>query len=155
MAHICLMPLTFAKKVIETARKAGRNVPFPNYESQWKKIRKFAEAEYHVYLHSHYLRKRFQTIAESTLMPANHYALLMGDIPKEGHIPTTYSLSTQYQVFLSKLIQEYDSFLVRDLTLNNKYQPNTNSISSNISELKTENENLRKLLAQLLANKRQ
>ncbi len=147
------MPIDFAKKVIDTAKNTGRRVPFPNYESQWKKIRNLAEQEYHVYLHSHYMRKRFQTIAESTMMPANHYALLMGDTPKEGHIPSTYSLSTQYQVFLSKLIEEYHTYLADELRLDGTRE--SQSAASNALRLQKENESLRRLLTELLANNRQ
>ena len=85
-------------------------------------------------------------------MPANHYALLIGDAPKEGHIPTTYSLSTQYQVFLHQLIQEYGTFLVHALFLDNSIEPiqPKKTSDSDITRLEAENSVLKKLLTELL-----
>lgn len=68
--HPCIIPKAIAERILEIAHQTGRNQPFPNHESLWREITKYARTTYGVRLTSHYLRKRFHSIAQKTTMPA-------------------------------------------------------------------------------------
>jgi hypothetical protein len=71
--HICIVPRPVAEQVLKIAQTTGRQQPFPNKESLWREITTFALDKYGVGLTSHYLRKRFHSIAQKTAMPVNDW----------------------------------------------------------------------------------
>ena len=110
--HICVIPRRVAEAVFSIAKQTGRDCPFPNFDSLWRQITKYALDKHGARLTSHYLRKRFHTIAQKTAMPVNHWDHLMGDSMKEGHEAETYTLDDD-----TEIIQEYDRFLAPRLSL--------------------------------------
>ncbi|MHB1908281.1 MAG: hypothetical protein ACYCQJ_05335 [Nitrososphaerales archaeon] len=108
--HPCFVPLQFAKRVIESAKASGRNCPFPNYQSLWKRVTIFAKEEYKVRLISHYMRKRYVDIADGTTIPKSQAAFIMGDktkIIREGiHLDLIYGRGLR---FIEELIKNYDA----------------------------------------------
>lgn len=135
--HPCFVPIQFAKKVIESAKSSGRNCPFPNYASLWKKVSTFAREEYKVKLISHYIRKRYVDIADSTTIPKSQAAFLMGDktkIAKEGiHLDLIYGRGLR---FIEELIKNYtDSGLADALTIDKPTTPQRTN-TDKLDELK-------------------
>jgi len=112
--HICIIPRGVADAVIGIAEQTHRQTAFPNYETLWREITRYALAKHGVRLTSHYLRKRFHTIAQKTAMPVNHWDYLMGDSMKEGHEAEIYTLDDD-----TEIIQEYGRFLAPRLSLSN------------------------------------
>ncbi len=110
--HICIIPIQLAEKILHVAKTTKRENPFPNYESIWREITKLAKNKYGVRLTSHYLRKRFHSIAQKTPMPINDWDFLMGDKMEAGHHANTYTLEDW-----SDLITEYDRFLAPYLSI--------------------------------------
>lgn len=110
--HICIIPNRVAESIRRICFATKRNQPFPNYESLWKQITTHANQAFGVRLTSHYLRKRFHTIAGKTTMPVNSWDYLMGDKPSYGHGAETYTLED-----FDSLVQEYDKYLAKELTL--------------------------------------
>lgn len=110
--HVCVIPRRLAESILQICNATRRRQPFPNYESLWKQITKFASEKYGVRLTSHYLRKRFHSIAQKTPMPVNDWDYLMGDKMEIGHAASTYTLED-----FSELVCEYDTYLVSPLGL--------------------------------------
>jgi hypothetical protein len=110
--HPSIIPKSVADKVLRIAKQAGRETPFPNYNSLWRDITKLALDKFNVRLTSHYLRKRFFSIAEKTSMPTNHWDLLMGSQKQTGHCAENYSLEDY-----SELVEEYHRYLAPCLPL--------------------------------------
>ena len=95
-------------------------MPFPNYETLWREIRQFAIEQFGIRLTSHYLRKRFATIASKTGMPVNSWDYLMGDKPSLGHHAEAYALEDH-----AGLIQEYDRYLAPYLSIPDMHEPDS------------------------------
>jgi hypothetical protein len=117
-AHICIIPKTLADRIRKRASAAGRTRPFPNFANLWRDITNLAADRFGVRLTSHYLRKRFHTIAGKTAMPVNSWDYLMGDKPAYGHNADTYTLQD-----FNDLIAEYDRFLAPYLSINVPKEP--------------------------------
>ncbi|MBI2183676.1 MAG: hypothetical protein HYU39_01825 [Thaumarchaeota archaeon] len=143
IAHPTIIPKPLAQEIIKHATQAQRRSAFPNSESLWRDITKLAAEKYGVRLISHYLRKRFQTIASDTQMNPNEWCLLMGAMPTKGHLPEIYSLND-----LNKIIQDYDTHLSNALALDKnqtkethqepplKNNPNTDIQTAILQELR-------------------
>lgn len=118
--HFSICPQQTALKAIKLAHKTGREFIFPNYETLWKKIKNYALKKYHVHYTSHYLRIRFETIADDTGISMNKVSYLMGGTPhtpdttKLAHLPEHYLLKEA-----KKYIRFYDQFLAKPLSLGN------------------------------------
>lgn len=117
--HPTLITKELAERVLENARVRGYNTLFPNYTSLFQHITKVARESHTVRFTSHYLRKRFQTVGETTSaddMSPNEWTMLMGDRQKFGHIPDIYSLIEQ-----RKVVDDYEQFLEPRLKLGKKH----------------------------------
>ena len=152
-AHICIIPKVLADRIRERAKAAGRNRPFPNHDSIWREITKLALAKFGVRLTSHYLRKRFHTIAGKTTMPVNSWDYLMGDKQSLGHNAGTYTLED-----FTDLINEYDRFLTPYLSIGEPKEPDApkdpirpSTNTDEIEALRNENTELK---AQVIENNR-
>jgi hypothetical protein len=115
--HASIIPKSLADRVLKIAKQTGRETPFPNHKSLWRDITKLALDKFNVRLTSHYLRKRFFSIAEKTPMPTNHWDLLMGSQKQTGHCAENYSLEDY-----SELVEEYDRYLANALDLSSPYR---------------------------------
>lgn len=146
--HIELIPIDFAKPIVERATASRRKTPFPDHASQWKKITAFAKREYNVKLTSQYLRKRFHGIAERTAMTENLWISLIGERPKKGHLPDVYSPK-----FIDDLAQEYALYLQERLTLSTHNQQAQQTQQPTIGQLQAEITRLKQALAQILSTK--
>ena len=62
--HPTIIPKDLAERLLQTASENGYTVLMPNFHSIWNRITRLAASKYKVRLTSHYLRKRFETIAE-------------------------------------------------------------------------------------------
>lgn len=118
MPHICVIPRRVAEAIIHIAKETGRNNPFPNYPYLWKQITNYARSKHGVKLTSHYLRKRFHTIAQKTSMPVNDWDFLMGDKLEVGHGASAYTLEDW-----SELVDEYRRCLAPYLSLSDLRDP--------------------------------
>jgi hypothetical protein len=120
--HICIIPRTVTDRVLEIARQTGRmgSAPFPNAETIWREITEIALEKFGLRLTSHYLRKRFHTIAGKTPMPVNSWDYLMGAAQSLGHNASIYTLED-----FSDLISEYDRFLAPYLSIGNPKEPDS------------------------------
>jgi hypothetical protein len=116
--HICIIPKALADRITASARKSGRDRPFPNCETLWRQITKYALDNHGVRLTSHYLRKRFSSIAQKTPMPTNSWDFLMGDKMRAGHEANVYTLEDW-----SEIVREYDRYLAPFLSLSNPQDP--------------------------------
>lgn len=129
--HIGIMPTAFATGLLKFVQERKRTYLFPKHEKVWRKITDLAEQKYGVRLTSHYLRKRFLTIAEETSMPENHWDYLSGSKKTKGHCADRYNLN-----FKKKLIAEYHTYLAHTLSLDKTSIPNDNALPS-FSEITT------------------
>jgi hypothetical protein len=120
MPHICVIPRRIAEAVVKIATETGRINPFPNHPYLWKQITDYARSNHGVRLTSHYLRKRFHTIAQKTPMPVNDWDFLMGDKLEVGHGTSAYTLEDW-----SELVQEYGRYLAPYLSLSDLKDPST------------------------------
>jgi hypothetical protein len=122
--HICIIPKLFADWIRNYSVKKAQagfpahTTPFRNYETLWRDITKLAIREFGTHLTSHYLRKRFHTIAGKTPMPVNSWDFLMGDKQSLGHEAGTYTLEDY-----SGLVKEYDKYLEPYLSIRNPREP--------------------------------
>lgn len=151
--HPCIIPKDLAEKLLERSQRLGYKVLVPNYQSLWTEITRLAKRKHNVLLTSHYLRKRFETLAEripSTDMNPNHWVILMGSKPTLGHMPDIYSLLSN-----TELIQEYEAHLRPRLALTGESQPASKTLAQENKELKEQILQLTKLLTQYLQNKTQ
>jgi hypothetical protein len=117
--HFSICPHRVARSVLEIMQKTRRNTAFPNWQSVWKKLTKYAKETYNVRYHSHYLRSRFETIADDTGISMNKVNFFMGGSPhgsddtaRLGHLPWIY-LARQ----APKYIRHYKQFLADPLSL--------------------------------------
>ena len=117
--HFSICPRQTAINAIHIARATNRKFLFPNYGSSWRKITRYALSKYNVPYTSHYLRTRFETIADDTGISMNKVNYLMGGAPhgaddsaKLGHLPDIYILKEA-----KKYISFYDKFLANTLSL--------------------------------------
>lgn len=109
--HDCVVPKKLMESILERCKTIHAIVPFANYEQMWREIRQFVAMKYDIRLTSHYLRKRFATIASETPMDVNQWDYLMGSKKSKGHDANIYNLT-----FLEKIVQNYDTCLVRKLS---------------------------------------
>ena len=116
--HVSIIPKPLADYLRAYAKTLRRSCPFPNYETLWREIRGLTLKGFGLRLTSHYLRKRFATIAAKTRMPVNSWDYLMGDKPSLGHHAEAYSLEDY-----SSLVAEYDKYLVPYLPIKNHREP--------------------------------
>jgi len=146
--HICIVPRPVAEEVLKVAQTTGRQQPFPNKESLWREITTFAFEKYGVRLTSHYLRKRFHSIAQKTVMPVNDWDYLMGDKMTAGHEADTYTLEDW-----TEIVNEYDRYLAPYLSIanpTNPFQPVEPISQSKLLEaLRDENAELKGLVLKL------
>ncbi len=126
--HECIVPKPLILRILERCKKLNLDCPFPNYEQLWKDITKFAYEFYGIRFTSHYLRKRFSTIASDTPMDVNQWDYLMGSRKAKGHDADTYNLDD-----LDKLIKSYHTYLAHELSFE-KETVNTVTLS-NIQDL--------------------
>ena len=146
--HPCIIPKELAERLLERAQKLGYKVLNPNYDSLWHEITRLAKRKYSVLLTSHYMRKRFETLAEripSTDMNPNHWVVLMGSKPTLGHMPDIYSLLSN-----TELIQEYEAHLRPRLALTGEEKPASKTLAQENKELKEQILQLTKFLTQSL-----
>ena len=128
--HFCIIPRRVAEAILTVAKAAGRNRPFPNYEYLWREITESAAKRHGVRLTSHYLRKRFHSIAQKTPMPVNDWDYLMGDKIQQGHSAESYTLHDP-----TDIVQEYDNFLAQPLSLSEPKKSNLTLQQPDISSL--------------------
>ena len=143
-SHPTLIPKELAERILDNAQERKYGTLFPNHKSLFQHITKIARERHSVRFISHYLRKRFQTIGETTNaddMSPNEWTTLMGDKPKFGHIPDIYSLMEQ-----RKIIEDYEEFLVPRLKLGQKQV----KAESKTEKLERENLELKSCLDSLL-----
>ncbi|MGD0397186.1 MAG: hypothetical protein ABSB26_09835 [Nitrososphaerales archaeon] len=142
--HPCIIPKELAERLLERAQRLGYKVLNPNYNSLWHEITRLAKRKHNVLLTSHYMRKRFETLAEripSTDMNPNHWVILMGSKPTLGHMPDIYSLLSN-----TELIQEYETYLMPRLALTGEtIKPQANQLE----QLRRENAELKEQLIRL------
>jgi hypothetical protein len=141
MPHICVTPRRVAEAVIQIAKETGRINPFPNYPYLWRQITNYARSKHGVRLTSHYLRKRFHTIAQKTPMPVNDWDFLMGDKLEVGHGASAYTLEDW-----SELIEEYGRYLAPYLSITDLRDPTVDSRSHNEPLLHETIDNLKKVI---------
>jgi integrase len=128
--HVCIIPKEIADELREYCRATQRSVPFPNYETLWREIRQTALEQFNVRLTSHYLRKRFHTIAGKTPMPINSWDYLMGDKQTAGHNANTYTLED-----FTSLVNEYDRYLRPYLSITQPKEPDEPQEPTQLLEL--------------------
>jgi integrase len=116
--HVSIIPKPLADYLRAYAKTLGRSCPFPNYETLWREIRGLTLEGFGIRLTSHYLRKRYASIAAKTRMPVNSWDYLMGDKPSLGHHAEAYSLEDY-----SSLVEEYDRYLAPCLPIKNHKEP--------------------------------
>jgi len=150
--HVCIIPRQLADWIRNYARQRAdngypnTNVPFPNHETLWKDITRTALSKFGIRLTSHYLRKRFHTIAAKTAMPVNSWDYLMGDKQSWGHEAGTYTLED-----FTELVNEYDRFLVNYLPIASPMEPTEGSGNAEIvvERLEKENQELKNQITRL------
>ncbi len=143
--HVCIIPRHLADWLRDYCRTTKRVAPFPNCRTLWREITVQTLSKFGIYISSHYLRKRFHTIAGKTAMPVNSWDYLMGDKQSHGHNAGTYTLED-----FSNLVQEYDRFLMPFLSISDPREPDGPSEPYTSKQLeRLLNENLR-LRAQVL-----
>ncbi len=146
--HICIIPRTFADWLRRYCESANKSSPFPNHETLWRDITKLALSRFGVRLTSHYLRKRFHTIAGKTAMPVNSWDYLMGDRQTHGHNASTYTLEDY-----SELVKEYDRYLAPYLSIASPIEPDEPREpfrqASDLDDLKRENAELKDQIMKL------
>lgn len=141
MPHICVIPRRVANAVVQIAKETGRVNPFPNYPYLWKQITNYARVKHGVRLTSHYLRKRFHTIAQKTSMPVNDWDFLMGDKLEVGHGASAYTLEDW-----SEMVQEYERYLAPYLSLTDLRDPTMDARLPNEPLLHETIDNLKKVI---------
>ncbi|HEV2139450.1 MAG TPA: hypothetical protein VGR53_11495 [Nitrososphaerales archaeon] len=146
--HICIIPRTLADQIRNICKLTKRDRPFPNYESLWRKITRLALDKYGTRLTSHYLRKRFHTLAGKTAMPVNSWDYLMGDKQTHGHNAGTYTLED-----FSELVHEYDKYLAPYLSIEEPKElddpKDPFKTTAELEQLRQENKELREHLLSL------
>jgi hypothetical protein len=115
--HFCIVPRGLIEKILKRCKDLNLDTPFPNYEQLWREITHIALEKHGVRLTSHYLRKRFATIASDTPMDVNQWDYLMGAKKSKGHDASAYNLN-----FLDRTIENYDKYLVRKLTIDSDHR---------------------------------
>jgi integrase len=149
--HICIIPKQLADWIREYSKsraKAGfpnSSAPFPNYETLWRDITKLAFEKHAIRLTSHYLRKRFHTIAGKTPMPVNSWDYLMGDKQSWGHEAGSYTLED-----FNDLVSEYGKYLAPYLSIREPREPEDPRESSNNLQLERILKENRELKDQLI-----
>ena len=156
--HVCIIPRSLADWLRDYCKQTNRDRPFPNCRTLWHEITQVVLTKFGIHLSSHYLRKRFHTVAGKTAMPVNSWDYLMGDRQTHGHSAGTYTLED-----FSELVQEYDRYLAPHLSINEPIEPdepkepcNNKRLEALLKEnadLKEQILKLSKLLIEGLANR--
>jgi hypothetical protein len=145
--HVCIIPKSLADWLREYCKQTRRDKPFPNCRTLWREITQVVLAKFGIHISSHYLRKRFHTIAGKTAMPVNSWDYLMGDKQSHGHNAGTYTLED-----FSGLVYEYDKFLFPYLSVEDAKEPNAPmdlSGNSELEQLRIENAELKEQIVTL------
>ena len=150
--HISIIPKPLADSLRAYAKRLERSCPFPNYETLWREIRELTLERFGIRLTSHYLRKRFASIAAKTRMSVNSWDYLMGDKPSLGHHAEAYSLEDY-----SGLVKEYDTYLASCLPIKNRKEPDepinlmkqTTDVNTLLKTIETLQETIKALTLQL------
>jgi integrase len=146
-SHICIIPKKLADWIRQYCKTTNRTVPFPNCETLWRDITKLALDKFGTRITSHYLRKRFHTIAGKTPMPVNEWDYLMGDRQSYGHNAGTYTLEDY-----SGLVKDYDRYLAPYLQIGNPKEPDEPKEpvqSQQLEQLLKENQELKEQIIKL------
>jgi len=142
--HPSIIPKELAERLLDKATRLNYNCLMPNFNSVFRRITAKALQRHKVRLTSHYLRKRFETIAEripADQMNPNHWVILMGSRPTVGHIPQIYSLLNDRE-----LVEEYETQLMPKLALSGE---TTKPQASKPAQLQKENQELKEQLLKL------
>ncbi len=146
--HVCVIPRPIAESVISNAKARGRTHPFPSFERHWREITDYSHQKHGVRITSHYLRKRFATIAQKTEMSVNSWDFLMGDRMTEGHEANVYTLEDW-----SELVKEYDQHLAPYLSISKPREPDEPTEpfqqSAPMTQLQKENSELKEQIVKL------
>jgi integrase len=147
--HVSVIPKTLADIIRQYAKSRGREegAPFPNVETLWREITKFAAKNFGIRLTATYMRKRFLSIAKLTPMPANDWDFLAGHKQKVGNYAHHYQLEDDTQ-----LVEEYEKYLAPFLSISDPREPDNPKEPFNNSELKelrTENQELKEQILKL------
>ena len=116
--HPCFVPIDFAREIVRAAEAAGRTCPFPNHQSEWKKITALAKEKYGVHLLSKNLRKFFEKAAHQTRLRADFAAFVMGDKTKlnaSGHMPLIYDPDLMEAFWVEEIAPEITKSGIIDL----------------------------------------
>jgi hypothetical protein len=116
--HFSICPKDVALKALFIMHQTKRQFLFPNIERLWTNhITRQALKNYGVHYTSHYLRSRFETIADDTGISMNKVNYFMGGAPhgsddtaRLGHLPRIYIMKEA-----QKMIRFYDQFLAKPL----------------------------------------
>ena len=149
--HFSIIPKYLATRIINRAKELHNDTPFPNHEQLWKDITNFAYEYYGIRLTSHYLRKRFSTIASDTPMDVNQWDFLMGSKKNKGHDASIYNLT-----FTEKIIKNYHTYLVQQLALDQDTSeqsatPETTTHNSLIQQLQATIERQNAIIAKFIS----
>ncbi|MGA2875742.1 MAG: hypothetical protein ABSE82_09430 [Nitrososphaerales archaeon] len=115
--HFSICPKNVIQDALYIIERTNRERFFPNHQKIWDKITRYAK-NYNVRYTSHYLRSRFETIADDTGISMNKVSYLMGgtthaqDSAKLAHLPQHYLMKEAH-----KYISQYDQFLAKPLSL--------------------------------------
>jgi hypothetical protein len=118
--HFSLCPKPIIEKTLEIMKDTQRTTAFPNFKRHWDVITKFAQKEFKVKYTSHYLRRRFETIADDSGISMNKISFLMGgspphgsdDLARLGHLPQIYVMKS-----VPKIAAAYKQYLQQKLDL--------------------------------------
>lgn len=119
ISHFSICPKQIVSDTLEIMQKTKRQFFFPNYKSLWRQITNYSKKKYEVHYTSHYLRTRFETMADDTGISMNKVNYWMGGAPhgsddtaRLGHLPEIYIMKEA-----KKHVRFYDQYLARDLSL--------------------------------------
>jgi hypothetical protein len=118
--HIGILPRGLADRIRQYAIETGRHpeAPFPNADTLWQEVTKWATEHFGIHLTSQYCRKEFEAKAKKTPMPPNDWDFLMGHKQKVGNQAHHYDPEDDHA-----LIREYDRYLAPYLGLGNTKEP--------------------------------
>jgi hypothetical protein len=116
--HVCIIPRTLADWLRNYCKQTNRDRPFPNCRTLWHEMTQVILTKFGIDLSSHYLHKRFHTIAGKTAMSVNSWDYLMRDKQSYGHNARTYTLED-----FGELVREYDRYLAPHLPIHEPREP--------------------------------
>jgi hypothetical protein len=145
--HISIIPKALADWLRKYCEQTQRERPFPNCRTLWREITQLVLTKFGIHISSHYLRKRFHTVAGKTAMPVNSWDYLMGDRQSHGHNAGTYTLED-----FSELVNEYDRYLAPYLSISNPTEPDGGREplqEDRLEQLRRENQELKEQIIKL------